>query len=292
VRAQGNTNALLQNLATELGVSFDGTRINRPASAERVRPLRVGLWDTYGGSMDSGWARWILEQFEFPFERVFAPRLDAGNLNRDFDVLVFVGGGIPGSGGQRGGGAPPQEIPDLPAEYRDHVGRVTADRTLPQLKAFLEQGGRIITIGESSPNLAAFLQLPIENHLVENGAPLPATRFYVPGSVLRARVDTSHPAAFGMSEYTNVFFDDSPVLRLRENAANAGVTPIAWFDSPAPLRSGWAWGQAYLDKGVLAIEARVGRGRALLFTPEILKRAQPHATFKFLFNSLIEGGTD
>ncbi len=49
--------------------------------------------------MDAGWTRWILEQYEFPFARVFAQELDAGNLNAKYDVLVFVGGGIPGAGG-------------------------------------------------------------------------------------------------------------------------------------------------------------------------------------------------
>ena len=42
--------------------------------------------------MPSGWARWILEQFEFDFEVVYPQRLDRGNLNTDFDVLVFVNG--------------------------------------------------------------------------------------------------------------------------------------------------------------------------------------------------------
>ena len=35
---------------------------------------------------------------------------------------------------------------------------------------------------------------------------------------------------------------------------------IAWFDSTTPLRSGWAWGQNYLENGVVAAEARVGNG--------------------------------
>ena len=48
--------------------------------------------------MDSGWARWILEQYQFPFEKVFPPTLDAGNLNAKYDVLVFVEGGIPAVG--------------------------------------------------------------------------------------------------------------------------------------------------------------------------------------------------
>jgi len=76
------------------------------------------------------------------------------------------------------------------------------------------------------------------------------------------------------------------VFRLGPDAASRGVTPIAWFDSPAPLRSGWAWGQHYLDGGVAIAEARVGKGRLLLCGPEITFRAQPHGTFKFLFNAL------
>ena len=38
---------------------------------------------------------------------------------------------------------------------------------------------------------------------------------------------------------------------------------------------------------MVAFEAPVGKGRALFFGPEILKRAQPHGTFKLLFNSLV-----
>ena len=45
--------------------------------------------------MPSGWTRLILEQFEFPFEVVYPPQLDAGDLKSKFDVLVFVDGGTP-----------------------------------------------------------------------------------------------------------------------------------------------------------------------------------------------------
>lgn len=160
------------------------------------------------------------------------------------------------------------------------------DKTLPRIREFLENGGTVIAIGSSATNLAAFLKLPVENHLTENGAPLPRTKFYVPGSVLSARLNTAHPVAAGMEEHTDVFFDDSPVFTLRPDAAAAGVTSLAWYDTKAPLRSGWAWGQSYLENGVAAVEARVGKGRVLLFGPEILQRAQPHGTFKFLFNGI------
>jgi hypothetical protein len=89
-----------------------------------------------------------------------------------------------------------------------------------------------------------------------------------------------------MRERTDFFFDNSPVFKLRPGAAAAGVRPIASFDGPAPLRSGWAWGQQYLHGGVIAVDAKVGQGSAVLFGPEILQRAQPHGTFKLLFNAI------
>ena len=293
VAAKPTTRAILDRAAAELGVSFHG--VAQAPAAARIRAPRVGLWDQYGGSMTAGWTRWILEQFEFPFERVFAPGLDAGNLNARFDALVFVSGAIPGAGGGRGGGrggaAGGAAPADLPAEYRDHWGSVTADRTLPQIKSFVEAGGTVIAIGSSATNLAAFLRLPIEDHLVEAGAPLARTKFYVPGSVMSARVDTTIGVAFGMPDRTSVFFDESPVFKLGAGAAAAGLKRVAWFDSPTPLRSGWAWGQAYLDQGVIALEVPVGRGKVLLFAPEILQRAQPHGTFKFLFNGIVNSAT-
>ena len=67
-----------------------------------------------------------------------------------------------------------------------------------------------------------------------------------------------------------------------------GVRPIAWFDTDSPLRSGWAWGQNYLEGGVAMAEAKVGQGKLYLFGPEILFRGQPHGTFRFFFNALLD----
>lgn len=273
----------------------------QPAGALRgtpIRALRVGLWDSYGGSMPSGWTRWIFEQYGVPFSRVFAPRLDRGNLNADYDVLVFVDGAIPavrrgpggpGGGGPGGGGNPPA---NLPAEYRDQFGRITAEATIPALKAFAEAGGRIITIG-SSTSLAEHLGIPLESHLTErrpdgSTAPLSRDRYYIPGSLLEVAVDGSHPAARGAGPHATVMFDNSPVFRLPPDAAARGIKPIAWFDSATPLRSGWAHGEGYLENGVTMLSAPVGRGTVYLYGPEVLFRAQPVGTYRFVFNLLYD----
>ncbi|CAN5852534.1 M14 family metallopeptidase [soil metagenome] len=273
-----------QVFATPTAFSVGDDRVGAP-----LRTPRIGLWDQYGGSMTSGWTRWILEQFEFPYSRVFAQELDAGKLDARYDVLIFVDGAIPAlaTGAGRGGrgGAPELTAADVPEEYRTHLGRMTAERTLPQLRAFVEAGGTIVAIGSSAENIAAQFKLPIEDHLVEDGKPLPRAKYFVPGSVLTARVDTRHPIAAGLEARTDFFFDNSPVFRISAGAGDS-ITAIASFDTETPLHSGWAWGQKYLKDGVIAAEVRVGKGRVLLFGPAILQRAQTHGTFKLLFNAI------
>jgi zinc carboxypeptidase len=303
VSAKPTTLPKLQKLADEIGLTFDAVASKPKEEAYKLRPMRIGLWDRYGGSMPSGWVRWLLEQYEFPFTVVFPPSLDAGDLASKFDVLIFVDGAIPardgggpgGRGGGGGGGGPidPQSIP---AEFRDRLGNVTVAKTVPRLREFLEAGGTILTIG-SSTALGYNTGLPIANALMErtqDGAerPLQREKYYIPGSVLQVRVDNTNPLAYGMGEKVDVFFDNSPVFRLRPDAAMKGVKPVAWFDSDKPLRSGWAWGQKYLQDGVAVAEARVGKGKLFLFGPEITFRAQPHGTFKFLFNGIYYGGAE
>lgn len=173
------------------------------------------------------------------------------------------------------------------------LGRVSVDKTIPQLKKFVEAGGTIVTVGDST-SLAQFLGLPVENALVERTPdgqerPLPREKFYVPGSVLQVSVDNSDPVAYGMPPIADVFFENSPAFRLSPDAELKGVRPVVWYASATPLRSGWAWGQGYLEGTVGAAEAQVGEGKVFLLGVEAAFRGQPHGTYKLLFNSLYAG---
>ena len=296
IPSSGGVRQIVDQLAAQKGLTFDMMNARPRAAANRLRPVRIGLFDRYGGMMPSGWIRWILEQFEFPYEVVYPRALDVGNLDSKYDVLVFVDGAIPGvaggGGGQRGGGGGGgggQDTTLIPAEYRARLGSVTATRTVPNIRTFVENGGTVITIG-SSATIAEHLGLALDNALVEmvsgQERPLPDEKYYIPGSVLRARVDTSRPIAHGFNESVDVFFDDSPAWKLGPEAEAQGLRPVAWYDSARPLRSGWALGQEYLENALAAVEATVGRGRLYMFGPEITFRAQPHGTFKFLFNGI------
>jgi len=289
------TKALVQTLAAELGLNFDGTGIRPAGEAYKLRPMRVALWDQYGGSMPSGWIRWMLEQpFPCTFQVVYPPALDAGNLAAKYDVIIFPDGAIAERGNDPWREERPASPENVPEEYKDRIGRTTVAKTIPQLRKFLEDGGTVLAIGNSA-NMGYHLELPIKNHLMErlpNGEErrLPAEKFYIPGSVLTVDVDTSHPLAFGLPRKVDIFFDDSPVFRLDPAAAHRDTRSVAWFSGPQPLRSGWAWGQGYLEGGTAVIEAGLGSGKVFLFGPLITFRAQPHGTFKFLFNGIYYAG--
>ncbi|MEE1947315.1 M14 metallopeptidase family protein [Pedobacter sp. KR3-3] len=266
----------------------------KPAKAVKIAPARIALWDTYGGSMDSGWIRFIMEQYHFDATVIYAPDIDAGNLKDKYDVIVFVDGSIPAfnpnpanAGGRGFGGPAPETVPE---QYRARIGRMSQEKSIPQLKKFLEAGGEIVAIG-SATNLAAHLDLPVRNAIVElvGGVEkrLPAEKYYVPGSVLNVALDSKQPANWGMDSTADVYFDNSPVFKLSADAVSSGkIKPLAWFANATPLRSGWAWGQSYLQDGVTAFEADYGKGKLFAFGPEITFRAQTHGTFKWMFNQL------
>ena len=294
--AAAKTKASIEKMINEMGVVVEGVS-KQPSSLKKISAARIALWDVYGGSMPSGWIRWMMEQFNYSIDVVFANDIDAGNLNAKYDVIVFVGGSIPavtssagqvGRGGSGGFGMPNAD--SIPAEFRSMLGRVTPQKSIPELKKFLEAGGEIVTIG-SATNLAYHLKLPVSNALVEidkgDEKNLVREKYYVPGSILKANVDNTNPAAWGMNANTDFYFDASPVFDIKAGSLSSGeIKPLVWFDDSDPLRSGWAWGQNYLKNKVTAFVAKVGNGKLYAFGPEITFRAQSHGTFKLLFNQL------
>jgi hypothetical protein len=287
------TRNLLSKVKSDSGLEIrENSKV--PGNLTGLSALRIGLWDNYGGSMSSGWVRLLMEQFNFKASLVYAKDIEAGNLNEKYDVLIFVPGAIPAVSQRSGRGSNLSTGPDpetIPSEFRAQLGRINADKSIPELKKFIERGGKLVSIG-SSTNLAYHLDLPVRNAMVElntNGLErnLPAEKYYIPGSILSADTDNRIPAAWGMPAKSDIYFDNSPVFKISTEAIASGkIKPILWFSNPAALRSGWAWGQAFLRDGITAFEAEVGKGKFYAFGPEITFRAQTYGTFKLLFNQL------
>ena len=290
IRGTPEVREIIAELATSKGLDF--APVNVAVDSSGLAPLhapRIAIWDQYGGSIDSGWLRFVLEQFEFPYEVVYPRTIDEGNLNAKYDVLILSDEATVGDTSSRGGPRFQREPASVPAEYQPRLGTLTPAKSLPQLKAFMESGGTLLTVGRAA-NIAYQLELPVSNAVTDStGKQLPRARFYIPGSVLGAAVDTTSAIAWGMPPRVDLFFDSSPAFRVMPNAASRGIKKVAWFDSPAPLRSGWAWGQKALDGAAEVVVAPMGKGTLLLYGPEIYFRSQSHGSFRFLFNGIYYG---
>jgi hypothetical protein len=300
IPASPDARSILEHGSKELGVNVYAVAHRPSGAALRLKPVRIALYDQYGGQMPSGWTRWIFEQFEFPFKVVYPQELDAGDLNKKYDVLVFTDGAIRPAGGLARFGAGSEAFfgrqpkpEDVPAEFRSWLGRITPEKTVPRIREFVQAGGAVLTVG-SSTSLSGYLGLPVTSALIEHGAdgkehPLPPEKFYIPGSLLTASVDNTNPLAYGMPGKIDVFFDNSPAFRLSPDSALKGTSPVAWYPNATPLHSGWAWGQQYLEGAVAVAESNLGSGKVFLMGPEVAFRGQPQATFKFIFNGIYYG---
>lgn len=293
VPASAEAQAIVTASVKDLGIDAFAVGAKPAGEALPLKPVRIGLVDVYGGSMPSGWNRWLFEQFEAPFEVVYPQRLDAGNLAKDFDVLVFADGTFPAPQGgpfRAGRSFPQPKAEDIPAEFRPWLGNVTDAKTLPQLAAFANEGGTLIAVG-SSARLAPALGAPVEVAVAKKDGDkltaLTTKEFYIPGSVLRAKVDNRQPLAYGMPQDVDVFFDRSPTFNLKASAP--GVARVSWFDTETPLRSGWAVGQEKLKGSTAVLDIDLGKGKLFVMGPEVTQRAQSYGTFKFLFNGLLYG---
>ena len=295
IPATSGSKGILDTAAAQLGINAVG--LAQAPGGERIalQPLRIALFDLYGGLMPSGWLRFLFEQFEFPFTVVYPQTLDAGNLKSKFDVIVFSDGAISltPAAGPFGRQPEPEQIPE---QYRSWLGRVTQEKTVPQLQAFVQDGGTVLAIGSSTAALYKAMSLPVSNAVVEMNKgveqPVAGERFYIPGSLLRVQVDNTIPLAYGMGSSAEVFFDRSPAFRLAPDAGQRGVETLAWYGKGNLLDSGWAWGQQYLNESSAVVRVKSGKGSVVLYGPEITFRGQPHGTFKLLFNALEAGSSE
>jgi hypothetical protein len=267
-----------EELARETGVTVAPFTGAVPSGVHRVKRLRVGVYQRYrGGNSDEGWTRLLLEQFRFPYLTLMDAELKRGKLNQKFDVIILPEDGT----GTLVGDADAGPEPTTPPEYRSGFGREGVE----VLKTFVHQGGTLLTLGGACNFAIEKLGLRVRNLT----AGKTAAQFWCPGSTVHARFDNSSPLAYGMpSEGLVVYMQGNPAFEIVPGEHNERYeVPVRYADRDL-LESGWMIGEDTLAKKGAMVAARVGQGRAVLIGFRAQHRAQTHATFKLLFNALLQ----
>ena len=271
--------------AEELGV--EPAPVDQPPGGLlRVSFARVGIYQRlYGGSMDEGWIRWLFDDFGVPYRVVDDELIKSGRIREELDVLIMPDDPLPLLKGENIEEelsklwGRPVKLPPWPREHQTGFGREGAEK----IREFVEGGGTLVCVGRSVDLLIKDLKLPLRNLAEELKDP---TKYFCPGSTLRAVVDNEHPLGWGMPRETTVLFTGSPVLEVVHSHWNERYREVARFADRDLLSSGWLIGEEHLRRKPLLVEALVGRGRALAYAFRPHFRGQTHGTFKLLLNAV------
>ena len=273
-------------------------------SSAGVTPMkkpRVGLFQPWSGSMDEGWTRWLLEQYDFELV-VVHPEDFAAPLGSRVDVLILAddariptagtSGGARGAGGTRGGmGAAPQagtraggaRAGGARVVRPEYAYSLTA-ADLQAFEAFIRGGGTLVCLNGATRWAIQQFKLPVKN-AVEGLKP---EDFFLRGSIVEVKPDLAHPVMAGMPERAAVFVDGSPVFDTLEGFK--GTVLARYAEKGSPLLSGYLIGEKYLHGKAAAVDVELDQGHVVLLGFRPQWRDQPFGTFRVLFNAALYAG--
>jgi hypothetical protein len=266
--------AVVRQIAEETGVDFQALEVDATASTYPLARQRVGLFQRhYGGNMDEGWTRWLLEDFEFAYSTVDDDEVLRGDLHERFDVII-----LPADSRQMmvdGRGDPS----DTPPEYRSGFG----EDGVAALEAFVENGGTLVTFAQAGDLPLEDFDIPVENAV----AGMWGNEFWSPGSTLHMSVDNTHPYTYGMPRNAlATYLAGGQVYETIRGAGSADVRRLATYPERDVLQSGWLLGEEAIADKAAIVTVEKGEGSILMLGFRAQHRAQTHGTFKLLFNAL------
>ncbi len=244
---------------------------------------RVGLYQNYLAAMDEGWTRWLFDQYKFPYARLKQEEIRSGFLHSKFDTIILpdqspraIADGISRRGGEG------EAAGSYPAEFTGGLG----EAGIKALREFVEAGGTLITFNAASNFAIEHLGVPVRNVLQG----VSAREFYCPGSILRTQLEASSNLTFGMEKESVAWFEQSPAFEVLDEKS---VRVIARYPNDAnPLLSGWILGDQLIRGKAALVEAKIGKGRVIMFGFRPQYRAQSLATFPLLFNAILTSKTE
>jgi hypothetical protein len=262
----------LDAVAADLGMRISTAESGVPPGALAIKEARGGMDSPWtGGNRDEGWTRWVLEQYEFGLTTLHNAEFRDGKLREKFDVIILPDQNpnsiVNGASGQ-----------GIRPEYRGGIG----DDGVAAIKDFIARGGTLVTLGAASDFAIERLGVPLKN--LKSG--LTRDQHFAPGTILRVEVDTENPIGYGMEPQTNGFYNNSPFFGLVEGFSSQRLQVVARYPNSGVVASGWLRGEDLMSGRAAVVTVEMTPGRIVLFGLRPQHRAQTHATFPMLFNSL------
>ncbi len=289
-----NTKAINDILKTSNGLpvfSMD-TKLYK---LEDFKLPRIAVIESWFHDMDAGWSRFVFDTYGIPFKVLHPEDFEKAELEKTFDVLVFPGENpdilMKGKYKSAEGVYSPSSYPP---EYTKGIG----EKGFGKILKFLENGGNIISWGESTGLFTGPLKIKIDEENSDEftlpfqdiSKSLIAKGLYCPGSLVNIKLKAGHPLTLGMEEIIGVFYRGKPVFATSEPYFDMDRRIIASFPEKDQLKSG------YMEKGELLanksamVWIKKGKGQMVLFAFGPQFRASTPVSYKLLFNALLLPG--
>jgi hypothetical protein len=276
-----------EGLSTDIFGTESVSKLPEGVLQDAVQP-RTALYQPWTASMDEGWTRLALDNFEVPYTSIHNAEIRAGNLRDRYDCIV-----LPSISARSilNGRSPDTTAP----EYVGGIG----EQGVVGLQDFVQAGGTLVCIDQSTNLVVDHFNAPVHNLVADK----PTEEFYCPGSVLRLWIDVGHPLGYGMPEWYSGYFARSQAFGLGEAPANGegdkqeaedgrasidrfGARVVSRFSDTVLLESGWIRGDDLIRDKPAIVEIKYGGGNIDLIGIGVQRRGQPHGTFRILFNAI------
>jgi len=259
-------------------------------SAIPMSPLknpRIGLYQSWKANVDEGWTRYVFDDLGVSYTTLHnadfkGTKKEKLRLKAAYDVIVLpaedpdiIKTGKPPADSPRARGAAP-----VPPEYEGGIEKEGVDA----LKAFVEEGGILVTLNEACGLAFKDLDVPAANALER----MDRAKFFCPTSILKLTVDNTTPIGYGLPEDTPAVFSDSLGMNTwipRSPEWDRKV--VAHYAEDGVLLSGWLLGEDIIARKAAVVDTRHLKGRIILIGVACQMRAQSHGTYKFLLNALL-----
>ena len=285
----GAAYAKLKDAVIPLGLTAVALEAQPTVPTHEAAAPRVAVYSTWGSTQNVGWVRYAFDEYATPYSLIFKDDVRKGRLRARYDVII-----VPSQG--RNSRALVWDIPmrgkplayEKTARYR-FLGDYGASpdvrggmglEGLEALRQFVEEGGVLITLGDSSA-------MPADFGIAPDVQVAPAPKdFYAPGPIVEAKITKpGNPVFYG---YDDLSFP----VRWATNALFAVPDTrrddvLMEFPGGKPgVLSGLMTAPDEVKHRPAIIDQPLGEGRILMFATNPIYRDQTFGEYRMLYNAL------
>ncbi len=268
----------IRNLSRNLGIEMKLTDEIVDTNLVELKRKIIGIYQPWITSMDEGWTRLVLDSFYFDYKVLHNQDLKEKKFIGEINVLILPSMGTNAIvDGREFMGSQRIDAPQMPEEYVGGIGK----QGVENIKEFVKNGGILIALGEASNFAIEQLGLPVRNVLRN----VSTKEFFAPGTIVKLKVNNLNPIAYGFENYVPAYMINP--IAFSTSSYSDKVSVIATFDENDVLMSGYLLGESKIKGKPALCEVPYEKGKILMFAFRPQHRSQTWATFKFLFNALI-----